>query len=117
MNFADLGLKPGIVQRCESHGYIEPTPIQKQAIPIALEGSDLIACAETGTGKTAAFLLPTIQRVLGTGVPGLRALVLAPTRELVSQIEVSYKQLAPRGASRCAAIIGGASMSRQIESL
>ncbi|HEV2764760.1 MAG TPA: DEAD/DEAH box helicase [Pyrinomonadaceae bacterium] len=117
MNFSELGLLPALVRRCESLGYEEPTPIQKQAIPVVLTGADLIGCAETGTGKTAAFLLPTIQRMGARPRPGVRVLVLAPTRELVSQIEESYRQLAPKGSPRCAAVIGGASMSRQRESL
>jgi ATP-dependent RNA helicase RhlE len=117
MNFSQLGLQPALVSRCESLGYSEPTPIQKQAIPVILSGSDLIGCAETGTGKTAAFLLPIIQRMEATQRPGVRVLVLAPTRELASQIEESYRQLAPRKSPRCVCLIGGASMSRQIESL
>ncbi len=117
MNFSELGLQPALVRTCESLGYKEPTPIQKQAIPVILSGSDLIGCAETGTGKTAAFLLPIIQRMEATARPGVRVLVLAPTRELASQIEESYRQLAPRKSPRCVCLIGGASMSRQIESL
>lgn len=60
MNFSQLGLAPAQVRSCESLGYIEPTPIQRQGIPVVLSGQDLIGCAETGTGKTAAFLLPII---------------------------------------------------------
>ena len=117
MEFSELGLRPALVRRCESLGYTEPTAIQERAIPVVLTGADLIGCAETGTGKTAAFLLPTIQRMSETPRPGVRVLVLAPTRELVSQIDESYKQLAPKGSPRCAAVIGGASMSRQIDAL
>jgi ATP-dependent RNA helicase RhlE len=117
MEFSQLGLRPALLRRCESLGYTEPTAIQERAIPIVLTGADLIGCAETGTGKTAAFLLPTIQRMSETPRPGVRVLVLAPTRELVTQIDESYKQLAPKGSPRCAAIIGGASMSRQMDAL
>src|ERR671916_1726874 len=117
MNFSELGLRPAYARRCESLGYEKPTPIQERAIPLVLTGADLIGCAETGTGKTAAFLLPTIQRMSETPRPGVRVLVLAPTRELVSQINESYKQLAPKGSPRCAAVIGGASMSNQTEAL
>src|SRR5215210_5096266 len=117
MNFSELGLRPALARRCESLGYTEPTAIQERAIPVVLTGTDLIGCAETGTGKTAAFLLPTIQRMSETPRPGVRVLVLAPTRELVTQIDESYKQLAPKGSPRCAAIIGGASMSRQTDAL
>jgi ATP-dependent RNA helicase RhlE len=117
MNFSQLGLRPALLRRCESLGYTEPTPIQERAIPVVLTGADLIGCAETGTGKTAAFLLPTLQRMSETPRPGVRVLVLAPTRELVTQIDDSYKQLAPKGAPKCAAVIGGASMSRQTDAL
>lgn len=117
MNFTELGLLPAMTQGCESLGYTEPTPIQTQAIPVVLSGSDLIGCAETGTGKTAAFLLPTIQRMMEQPRPGVRVLILAPTRELVSQIVESYRELAPKKAPRCTGIIGGASMSRQIDAL
>ncbi|HEV3471018.1 MAG TPA: DEAD/DEAH box helicase [Pyrinomonadaceae bacterium] len=117
MNFAELGLRPALVRRCESLGYTEPTPIQKRAIPFVLEGVDLIGCAETGTGKTAAFLLPTIQRMSERPRPGVRVLVLAPTRELASQIVDSYGQLAPKGSPRCALVIGGAGMAKQNEEL
>jgi ATP-dependent RNA helicase RhlE len=118
MNFSQLGLADALARRCESLGYEEPTPIQRQAIPVVLTGSDLIGCAETGSGKTAAFLLPILQRLASApSRPGVRVLVLAPTRELVSQIEDSYKQLAPKGSPRCAAVIGGASMTRQQDAL
>src|ERR671921_54971 len=117
MNFSELGLRPALLRRCESLGYEKPTAIQERAIPIVLTGADLIGCAETGTGKTAAFLLPTMQRMSETPRPGVRVLVLAPTRELVSQIHESYKQLAPKGSPKCAAVIGGASMSNQLDAL
>ena len=118
MSFSKLGLDDALVRACESLGYTEPTPIQKQAVPIILAGSDLIGCAETGTGKTAAFLLPIIQRIRKKARPGVRLLVLAPTRELASQIEESYRALAPKkSAVRCATLIGGASMSKQSEAL
>jgi ATP-dependent RNA helicase RhlE len=117
MNFTELGLRPAYARRCESLGYEEPTLIQERAIPVVLTGADLIGCAETGTGKTAAFLLPTMQRMSETPRPGVRVLVLAPTRELVSQIHESYRSLAPKGSPKCAAVIGGASMSNQTEAL
>ena len=118
MNFSELGLDPALVRVCESLGYTEPTPIQQQAIPIVLSGADLIGCAETGTGKTAAFLLPIIQRMAQQARPGIRLLVLAPTRELATQIEASYRSLLPKKiAARCVTLIGGAGMSRQTEQL
>src|SRR5437899_10536201 len=117
MNFSQLGLKPAQVRRCESLGYTEPTPIQRQAIPVVLSGQDLIGCAETGTGKTAAFLLPIIQRVTELPRPGLRVLVLAPTRELALQIEKNYAELNPVKSNRSVTVIGGASMTRQVSEL
>jgi ATP-dependent RNA helicase RhlE len=117
MNFSQLGLSAALVRRCQSLGYTEPTPIQAEAVPIVLTGADLIGCAETGTGKTAAFLLPTIQRMAASPRPGVRVLVLAPTRELASQIEESYRQLAPKGSPRCAGLIGGTGFAKQNDAL
>ena len=117
MSFDELGLTPALLRAVESAGYTEPTPIQERAIPVLLTGADLIGCAETGTGKTAAFLLPTIQRMGARKRPGVRVLVLAPTRELVSQIDESYRLLAPKGSPRCVSVIGGASMSKQLDGL
>jgi ATP-dependent RNA helicase RhlE len=116
MNFYDLGLNKTLARRCESLNFAEPTPIQQQAVPIILKGSDLIGCAETGTGKTAAFLLPAIQKITLQAKPGVRVLIIAPTRELVSQIEEAYKQFAPKSAA-CVSLIGGASMRQQCDAL
>ncbi len=117
MKFNELGLNGALARSCESLGYTEPTPIQSKAIPVVLTGSDLIGCAETGTGKTAAFLLPIIQRITERARPGVRVLILAPTRELALQIEASYQELAPKKGPRCAVIMGGTSMERQREAL
>jgi ATP-dependent RNA helicase RhlE len=117
MNFTELGLKQALVSACESLGYTEPTPIQRQTIPIILKGADLIGCAETGTGKTAAFLLPILQRINETQRPGVRVLILAPTRELALQIETNYFELTPKKSARCVTIIGGANMRRQTDAL
>ncbi|HEV2864438.1 MAG TPA: DEAD/DEAH box helicase [Pyrinomonadaceae bacterium] len=118
MSFSELGLQAAQVAACEALGYTEPTPIQRRAIPVVLTGADLIGCAETGTGKTAAFLLPAIQRMSDRPRPGVRILVLAPTRELATQIAASYRELAPKkGAPRCATLIGGTGMARQTEAL
>ncbi|HYE14398.1 MAG TPA: DEAD/DEAH box helicase [Pyrinomonadaceae bacterium] len=117
MNFSDLGLTPALARRCDALGYTEPTPIQRRAIPVVLTGADLIGCAETGTGKTAAFLLPTIQRMAARPRPGVRVLVLAPTRELALQIEESYRELAPKGSPSCATLIGGTGFKQQLDAL
>ncbi len=116
MNFKDLGLQPALTQICESLGFTEPTPIQQQTIPAVLEGADIIACAETGTGKTAAFLLPLIQRLTENKPIGVAVLVLAPTRELATQIEAACRGFAPKKI-RCVALIGGAGYKRQTEGL
>ena len=116
MNFKELGLQPALTQICESLGFTEPTPIQRQAIPAILEGTDIIACAETGTGKTAAFLLPLIQQLTENKPKGVAVLVLAPTRELATQIEVACRQFAGKKL-RCIALIGGAGYKRQTEGL
>ena len=117
MNFSQLGLAPAQLRACESLGYTEPTPIQKQAIPIVLSGADLIGCAETGTGKTAAFLLPIIQRMSERQRPGVRVLVLAPTRELALQIEQNYGELNRIKGNRSVTVIGGANIRPQIAAL
>ncbi|MCB2032115.1 MAG: DEAD/DEAH box helicase, partial [Ottowia sp.] len=90
MNFEELNLAPAILQAVQEQGYTQPTPIQQQAIPAVLEGHDLLAGAQTGTGKTAAFTLPMLQLLSSrpaqqTGA--IRALVLTPTRELAAQVE------------------------------
>ncbi|HMV48618.1 MAG TPA: DEAD/DEAH box helicase [Blastocatellia bacterium] len=113
MNFAELGLIQPLSDRCKSLGFTEPTPIQRQAIPILLGGSDLIGCAATGTGKTAAFLLPMLQTLSTTKRPGVRMLILSPTRELASQITDNLGQLDAKRKARPVTIVGGASAHRQ----
>jgi ATP-dependent RNA helicase RhlE len=116
MNFKQLGLQSALADRCESLGFTTPTPIQKQAIPAILKGEDIIACAETGTGKTAAFLLPLIQHLSENKSKGVSVLVLAPTRELATQIEAACREFAPKKL-RCVALIGGSGYKRQIDGL
>src|ERR1041384_6790277 len=117
MKFSQLGLAPAQLRACESLGYTEPTPIQRQAIPVVLSGQDLIGCAETGTGKTAAFLLPLIQRMTEKTRPGVRVLVLAPTRELALQIQKNYGELNRVKDNRGVTVIGGANIRPQIADL
>jgi ATP-dependent RNA helicase RhlE len=116
MSFRDLGLQPFLTERCESIGYTEPTPIQKQAIPLVLEGKNVIATAETGTGKTAAFLLPILQNLRVGKKSRTTVLVLSPTRELANQTDAFCRQMAPKNI-RCASIIGGAGYKNQIEAI
>jgi ATP-dependent RNA helicase RhlE len=117
MNFSELGLTPALLSACESLGYKTPTPIQSKAIPNILTGQDLIGCAETGTGKTAAFLLPIIQRISERSLPGVRVLVLAPTRELALQIEKNYKELNTAKSNRSVVVMGGTNIKTQIAEL
>jgi ATP-dependent RNA helicase RhlE len=117
MNFSQLGLTGTQLRACESLGYTDPTPIQTKAIPIILTGRDLIGCAETGTGKTAAFLLPIIQKLGEKTLPGIRVVVLAPTRELAIQTQKSYTDLNQFKANRSVVVIGGANIRTQIADL
>lgn len=114
MNFSQLGLAPAELRVCESLGYSTPTPIQTKTIPLILQGDDVIGCAETGTGKTAAFLLPVIQNLSTQARPGIRVLVLAPTRELALQIQNNYSELNHLKSNRSVLVIGGANISAQI---
>jgi ATP-dependent RNA helicase RhlE len=113
MNFAELGLHQSLADRCESLGFTEPTPIQRQAIPVILGGSDLIGCAATGTGKTAAFLLPIIQTITASPREGVRVLILTPTRELAAQITDHLSDLDPKKKVRAVTVVGGASIGKQ----
>ena len=117
MKFSELGLGAAQLRVVESLGYTVPTPIQHQTIPVILEGRDLIGCAETGTGKTAAFLLPILQKLSDTRRPGVRVLVLAPTRELALQIQTNYNQLNTIKNNRSVILIGGANIKTQIADL
>ena len=89
MKFTELGLVPEILRSIADQGYETPTPIQAQAIPVVLSGRDLMACAQTGTGKTAGFTLPILNRLAASRVSGprkIRVLILTPTRELSAQV-------------------------------
>jgi ATP-dependent RNA helicase RhlE len=117
MNFSELGLGAAQLRACESLGYTTPTPVQEQAIPVVLEGRDLIGCAETGTGKTAAFLLPILQTISARRRPGVRVLVLAPTRELALQIQTNFRELNSNKDIRAVTVIGGANIRTQATEL
>jgi ATP-dependent RNA helicase RhlE len=117
MNFSELGLAKAQLSACESLGYKTPTPIQTKAIPTILTGQDLIGCAETGTGKTAAFLLPIIQKISERSRPGVRVLVLAPTRELALQIHKNYTELNTAKANRSVVVMGGTNLRTQVAEL
>ena len=114
MEFADLGLRPELVRAVAGAGYTTPTSVQERAVPVVLEGRDLIACAQTGTGKTAAFLLPILQQLAG-GTPSRfpRALVVAPTRELAAQIGEMARGYGRHLRLRSTVIFGGVGMEPQ----
>src|SRR3954469_24085352 len=113
MPFAAFGLHPPLARATRELGYTEPTPVQAGAIPPALAGRDLIATAQTGTGKTAAFLLPVLHRLLGSERGGTRALVVSPTRELAEQIEDACRDLARHTSLRAALVVGGRALRPQ----
>ena len=113
MPFSSFGLHPDLVRGIRELGFTRPTPIQEQAIPPALEGKDVLACAMTGSGKTAAFVLPILQRLMPKKRGTTRALVLTPTRELAAQIEQHFSQLAMHTPISAAAIFGGVGMGPQ----
>ncbi len=115
-SFADLGLIPELVRAVEEAGYTTPTPIQQAAIPVALRGRDMIGLAQTGTGKTAGFTLPMVQRLHG-GPRRTRALVLTPTRELCMQVEESVRKYARFSEIDVAPVFGGVAYEAQEKAL
>jgi superfamily II DNA/RNA helicase len=120
MTFAELQLHPSILKAIEACGYVNPTPIQEQAIPMAMAGHDLIATAQTGTGKTAAFVLPALQRLNtpSNGVGrGPRMLILTPTRELANQITDSIRNYGKFMRVKSCAILGGMPYREQLRLL
>ncbi|MGI9089578.1 MAG: DEAD/DEAH box helicase [Gemmatimonadaceae bacterium] len=116
ITFADLGLSPEVLEAVKDAGYVHPTPIQAAAIPLALEGRDLMGLAQTGTGKTAAFTLPIIER-LANGPNRVRALVLTPTRELCVQVDESFRKYAKNSGIKVLAVYGGVALEPQVKAL
>ena len=115
--FDHLGLDPALVRAVYRLGYEAPTPIQREAIPPILTGRDVIGTAQTGSGKTAAFLLPILQRLLKQAPGRTRALVLSPTRELAAQTETAFRGLAKGTKLRAQAVYGGVGMAPQEHAL
>lgn len=125
-SFAELGLRPELLRALETTGYQTPTPVQAEAIPVVLSGRDILAGAQTGTGKTAAFALPLLQRLIaqteqnrvvsGSRRP-IRALVLTPTRELAAQVRESIREYGAHLPLASAVMFGGVGMAPQIEAL
>jgi ATP-dependent RNA helicase RhlE len=124
MNFTDLGLAEPLVRAVHEHGYDTPTPIQAQAIPTILSGADLMGGAQTGTGKTAGFTLPMLQRLMANppakdarGRVPIRALILTPTRELAAQVEESVRVYGKYSKLTSMVMFGGVGMQPQIDKL
>jgi ATP-dependent RNA helicase RhlE len=117
MSFNAFGLHPTLLRAIHTLGYTDPTPIQKAAIPAILTGRDLIGCAQTGTGKTAAYLLPVLHRFLHNTTRGPRALIMLPTRELAVQADTHRQELTAYTALRGAAIYGGVPFAPQAHAL
>ncbi|MFN5583244.1 DEAD/DEAH box helicase [Gemmatimonas sp.] len=116
VTFADLGLAQPLLDALHDAGYERPTPIQREAIPLALKGRDLIGLAQTGTGKTASFTLPVVHRLLG-GPRRTRVLVLTPTRELCLQVEESVQKYSKHAPVDCIPVYGGVGYEPQEKAL
>ena len=122
MVFEDLGIMPAILEALKGEGYINPTPIQEKAIPILIKGKDLQGCAQTGTGKTAAFAIPILQRLSQhplqkNGPKPIRTLILTPTRELAIQIGESFSSYGKNVNINHTVIFGGVSQGAQVDAL
>lgn len=117
MNFDAYGLQSTILTNIHRLGYVTPTPIQLKSIPLIIKGNDVMGLAQTGTGKTAAFVLPILQRLLETPKSGIRALIIAPTRELAQQIHETIVELAKGTKLHSITLYGGVNINPQIKSL
>ena len=117
MSFDDLGLVPELLRAVAEKGYLVPTPIQAQAIPAVLSGRDVLAGAQTGTGKTAAFVLPILQKLGKAAGPAPRALILTPTRELAAQVAESARTYGRYAGLRTETVFGGVGINPQIDAL
>ena len=116
--FAELGLAPGLCRALSRLGYEEPTPIQRAAVPPLIAGRDLVGQAATGTGKTAAFALPMLQRISGrSGQAGVLALILVPTRELAIQVSEALHSYGRDMSVRVLPVYGGQPIGRQLRAL
>ncbi|MFH1639682.1 MAG: DEAD/DEAH box helicase, partial [Chloroflexota bacterium] len=114
MSFETFNFDPSIMTGVRALGYVTPTPIQLKSIPPIMQGRDIIGLAQTGTGKTAAFVLPILQRLLRSPRGQVGALIISPTRELAEQTCETIKELGQQTGLRGLAVYGGVSMNRQI---
>ena len=116
-NFSEFVISPSLKEQLSRAGFVKPTPVQAAAIPPGVEGKDVLATAQTGTGKTLAFLIPILERLLRDGTDGVTALVLVPTRELAMQVATQHDALRGRKLPVAALIVGGLSEYQQLEAL
>jgi len=115
--FSDLSLQPVLQANLAANGFVEPTPVQAEAIPPSLAGSDVVATAQTGTGKTLAFVLPLLNKLSEKRTKGVRALILSPTRELAMQIQEVFNKLSVNTGIRAAIAVGGLNENAQLQSI
>lgn len=115
--FSDFAISPALLKKMTACGFMTPTPVQEQAIAPALAGSDVLATAQTGTGKTLSFLIPIIERLQNSQTKGVSALVLLPTRELAMQVQQAYLKLASGTGLQSALVVGGLSEEPQLNAI
>ncbi len=119
MKFSELGLSPELLQAVLDAGYVNPTPIQEQGIPVVATGRDVLGCAQTGTGKTACFALPMIDKLAAGRARARmpRSLIIEPTRELATQVEAAFEVYGKYHRLTTALLIGGESFADQLKKL
>jgi ATP-dependent RNA helicase RhlE len=117
MSFTNFPLRPELHKAIEALNFHQPTPVQKESIPMVLQGRDVLVSAQTGTGKTLAFVLPVLQRMLDNPIPGVTALVLLPTRELAAQVATVVKEVGRFTSFKSALLVGGESFHLQLQAL
>ena len=116
--FSELSLSPVLLANLAKNNFVTPTPVQAQAIPPALEGRDIVATAQTGTGKTLAFALPLVEAIANSkSTRGVQAVILSPTRELAMQIGETFTKLVARTTVRTAIVVGGVNESGQLKAV
>jgi ATP-dependent RNA helicase RhlE len=116
-SFSEMQISQYMKDRLAAAKFTTPTPVQDASIPVALEGKDVLATAQTGTGKTLAFLIPVIEKLLAQNVPGIAALVLVPTRELAMQVVEVYNVLRGKQLSPAALVVGGLAEQHQLTAI
>src|SRR5437870_3146123 len=117
MSFSNFPLRGELFKAIEALNFHEPTPVQTQAIPLVLDGKDVLVSAQTGTGKTLAFVLPMLHRMLERPVPGVTGLILLPTRELAARVASVAKEVGRFTSIKPALLVGGESFTLQLQAL